>query len=77
MENKAIMNTIQLQGNVTFEQYQMAVNVLEAIGLKVKREEKISNELLASIEQGIAEAEAGKLIPNDEVLAKAEAICKG
>lgn len=34
------MNTIQLGDNTSFEQYQMAVRVLKAIGLKVITNEK-------------------------------------
>ncbi len=45
------MNTIQLEGNVSFEQYQMAVNVLKAIGLKVKRQNIDDTDFLLSDEQ--------------------------
>ncbi len=45
------MNTIQLQGDISFEQYQMAVNVLEAIGLKVKKQKNPQEDFVLSDEQ--------------------------
>ena len=43
------MRTIQFNKNITFEQYQMAVLGLEAIGLEVKKEE-LSAEVIEGIE---------------------------
>ena len=37
------MRHIQFNQNITFEQYQMAVRVLEAIGLEVKKEKELPN----------------------------------
>ena len=65
------MRTIQFSKNITFEQYQMAVRVLEAIGLEVKKEEKLSAEIIQGIEQGWQELREGKGIPSQEVHKKA------
>ena len=34
------MNTIELKGNISIEQYDMAIRVLEALGLKVAKNKK-------------------------------------
>ena len=65
------MRTIQFNKNITFEQYQMAVRVLEAIGLEVKKEEELSAEIIEGIEQGWKELREGKGIPSEEVHKKA------
>ena len=65
------MRTIQFNKNITFEQYQMAVRVLEAIGLEVKKEEEFSAEIIEGIEQGWKELREGKGIPSEEVHKKA------
>ena len=71
MPKITIMRTIQFSKNITFEQYQMAVRVLEAIGLEVKKEEKLSAEIIQGIEQGWQELREGKGIPSEEVHKKA------
>ena len=68
------MRTIQFNKNITFEQYQMAVRVLEAIGLEVKKEE-LSAEIIEGIEQGWKELREGKGIPSEEVHKKARLLC--
>jgi len=64
------MRHIQFNQDITFEQYQMAVRVLEAIGLEVKKEE-LSAEIIEGIEQGWKELREGKGIPSEEVHKKA------
>lgn len=56
------MRTIQFNKNITFEQYQMAVLGLEAIGLEVKKEE-LSAEVIEGIEQEWKELHGGKEYP--------------
>lgn len=68
------MRTIQFNKNITFEQYQMAVLGLEAIGLEVKKE-KLSAEVIEGIEQGWKELHEGKGIPSEEVHKKARLLC--
>ena len=68
------MRTIQFNKNITFEQYQMAVRVLEAIGLEVKKEE-LSAEIIEGIEQGWKELREGEGIPSEEVHKKARLLC--
>ena len=34
------MNTIELKGNISIEQYDMAIRVLEALGLKIAKNKK-------------------------------------
>ena len=67
------MRTIQFNKNITFEQYEMAVLGLEAIGLEVKKEE-LSAEVIEGIEQGWKELHEGKGIPSEEVHKKSETI---
>ncbi len=45
------MHTIELQGDISRAKYEMAVRVLEAIGIKVNRTSKEDFELSASQEQ--------------------------
>ena len=52
----------------------MAVRVLEAIGLEVKKEE-LSAEIIEGIEQGWKELREGKGIPSEEVHKKARLLC--
>lgn len=53
----------------------MAVRVLEAIGLEVKKEEELSAEIIEAIEQGWKELHEGKGIPSEEVHKKARLLC--
>ena len=53
----------------------MAVRVLEAIGLEVKKEEELSTEIIQGIEQGWQELREGKGIPSEEVHKKARLLC--
>ena len=69
------MRHIQFNQDITFEQYQMAVRVLEAIGLEVKKEEELSAEIIQGIEQGWQELREGKGIPSEEVHKKARLLC--
>ena len=64
------MRTIQFNKNITFEQYQMAVCVLEA-----KKEKELSTEIIEGIEQGWQELREGKGIPSEEVHKKARLLC--
>lgn len=64
------MRTIQFNKNITFEQYQMAVRVLEA-----KKEKELSTEIIEGIEQGWQELREGKGIPSEEVHKKARLLC--
>ena len=75
MQKITTMRTIQFNKNITFEQYQMAVRVLEAIGLEVKKEEEPSAEIIEGIEQGWKELREGKGIPSEEVHKKARLLC--
>ena len=75
MQKITTMRTIQFNKNITFEQYQMAVRVLEAIGLEVKKEEELSAEIIEGIEQGWTELHEGKGIPSEEVHKKARLLC--
>ena len=75
MQKITTMRTIQFNKNITFEQYQMAVRVLEAIGLEVKKEEELSAEIIEGIEQGWKELHEGKGIPSEEVHKKARLLC--
>ena len=38
-----MMTTIQIQGNISFEQIQMAIRVLKAMGLRAKVDNKAPN----------------------------------
>ncbi len=81
------MNTIQLQGDISFEQYQMAVNALEAIGLEVEKplckprnivetdEIVLTQEDLVALEQSKKEDEQGLYMASEEVYKKALAVC--
>ena len=53
----------------------MAVRVLEAIGLEVKKEEELSAEIIEGIELGWKELREGKGIPSEEVHKKARLLC--
>ena len=53
----------------------MAVRVLEAIGLEVKKEEELSAEIIEGIEQGWKELREGEGIPSEEVHKKARLFC--
>ena len=75
MQKITTMRTIQFNKNITFEQYQMAVRVLEAIGLEVKKEEELSAEIIEGIELGWKELREGKGIPSEEVHKKARLLC--
>ena len=75
MQKITTMRTIQFNKNITFEQYQMAVRVLEAIGLEVKKEEELSAEIIEGIEQGWKELREGEGIPSEEVHKKARLLC--
>ena len=75
MQKITTMRIIQFNKNITFEQYQMAVRVLEAIGLEVKKEEELSAEIIEGIEQGWKELREGKGIPSEEVHKKARLLC--
>lgn len=66
--------SITLKENVSFEQYQMAIKVLEAIGVKDK-EEVFTEAQKQSIMRGIEQADKGILKPHSEVMKKAKEIC--
>lgn len=66
--------SITLKENVSFEQYQMAIKVLEAIGVKDK-EEVFTETQKQSIMRGIEQADKGILKPHSEVMKKAKEIC--
>lgn len=66
--------SITLKENVSFEQYQMAIKVLEAIGVKDK-EEVFTEAQKKSIMRGIEQADKGILKPHSEVMKKAKEIC--
>ena len=63
------MRHIQFNQDITFEQYQMAVRVLEAIGLDVQKNEiqSLPLEVIQGIEEGWQELREGKGIPSSEV----------
>lgn len=52
------MNTynIQLKNNTSFEQYQMAVRVLEAIGVEIEENNKIDDDFFYELSQEDLEA---------------------
>lgn len=74
------MNTynIQLKNNTSFEQYQMAVRVLEAIGVEIEENNKIeddfyyelSQEDLENIAIGREQIKNGLFLTNEEVFEK-------
>lgn len=65
---------IELKDNISIEQYQMAIRVLEAMGVKDKEIELTEKQKL-SIQRGIEQANKGSLIPHSEVMNKAKEIC--
>ncbi|WP_460485669.1 hypothetical protein [Capnocytophaga sp. HP1101] len=71
------MRNIQFNQELTTEQYQMAVRVLEAIGLDVQKNEALSLPLqvIEGIEQGWQELREGRGIPSAEVHKKARLLC--
>lgn len=71
------MNThsIQFKNSISFEQYQMAVRVLKAIGLEVKNEDGLTEKQKESILKGIKEAENGEVKSYLEVRDRARKIC--
>ena len=71
------MRHIQFNQDITFEQYQMAVRVLEAIGLDVQKNEiqSLPLEVIQGIEEGWQELREGKGIPSSEVHQKARLLC--
>ena len=71
------MRHIQFNQDITFEQYQMAVRVLEAIGLDVQKNEiqSLPLEVIKGIEEGLLELREGKGIPSSEVHQKARLLC--
>ncbi|GIM55524.1 hypothetical protein CAPN005_21710 [Capnocytophaga cynodegmi] len=77
MQKIKVMNTysIQFKNNISFEQYQMAIRVLEAIGLEVEKEIKLTEKQKESILRGIEQADKGLLKPHSEVMKKAREIC--
>ncbi len=71
------MNTIELQDNISYEQYQMAIDVLNAIGVKVKTSEKeqLPNFVVEGIKKGIQEIHDGKGISSEELHKQALELC--
>ncbi|CEN36723.1 hypothetical protein [Capnocytophaga cynodegmi] len=69
------MNTIRLQNDISAEQYQMAVRVLEAIGLKVQKDTELTETQKESILRGIAQAKNGQTKSHLEVREEARKIC--
>ncbi|MBS9774520.1 MAG: hypothetical protein KGV59_05115 [Tenacibaculum sp.] len=79
------MNTIELQGDISQEQYQMAVRVLKAINIKVKEDNpftsvssivpELTEEDIKALEQSKKEDEQGLHIASSEVHKKALEIC--
>jgi hypothetical protein len=76
---KKNMKSIQFNQEITFEQYQMAVRVLEAIGLEVQKNEMptLPLEVIEGIEQGWQELREGKGIASADVHKKARILCTG
>ena len=73
------MRHIQFNQDITFEQYQMAVRVLEAIGLDVQKNEiqSLPLEVIQGIEEGWQELREGKGIASADVHKKARILCAG
>ncbi len=77
------MNTIRLQGDISFEQYQMAVSALENIGLEVEKPQDmletdgivLTQEDLVVLEQAKKEAEKRLYMTSEKVYKKALAVC--
>ncbi len=71
------MNSIQLQDNISHEQYQMAVDVLNAIGVKVKvsKNDPLPQFVINGIKQGLQEIKEGKGIPSAAVHKNAMELC--
>ncbi len=61
------MYTIQLQKDTSFEQYQMAIRLLEAIDIKIAKKERVPEYVLHEIEKGLEDAENGNVIASDLV----------
>ncbi len=75
------MNVVQLHGNIPFEKYQMAVELLRVIGLEVQTEEITEKEelpmnVIQGIEKGKKDIEQGRVIRSEDVRKKAQAICE-
>lgn len=66
------MNTIQLQNDISLEQYQMAVRVLEAIGIevsdKIDKKVYLSQEEKEELQKGIDDIETGKTYTHKQVM---------
>ncbi len=77
MQKTEVMNThtIQFKKALSFEQYQMAVRVLEAIGLEVYDETRLTEKQKENILRGIKQAEKGETKSYLEVREKARKIC--
>lgn len=71
------MNThsIHFKTNISFEQYQMAVRVLEAIGLEIENQNELTENQKERILRGIKEAENGETKSYLQVREKARKIC--
>ncbi|QOR73562.1 hypothetical protein SAMN05443429_103149 [Cruoricaptor ignavus] len=67
-------STIKLVGEVSPEKYEMAVRVLEAIGLPVEYD-GLSDYEIEGIEEGLRQMEEGKTVPSSEVHRMAELLC--
>lgn len=65
---------ITLKENISFEEYQMAIKVLEAMGVKEK-EDDFTEAQKESIMRGIEQAEKGLFKSHSEVMEKAKKIC--
>lgn len=71
------MNSIHLQDNISIEQYKMAIDVLNAIGIKVKvsKKETLPPFVVEGIKKGIQEIDKNEGIPSAEVHKKAMQLC--
>lgn len=54
------MDTIRLQNEISVEQYQMAIRVLEAIGLKIQKNTEFTETQKESILRGTTQAKNGQ-----------------
>ncbi len=71
------MDTIQLKTEMTFEQYQMAINLLKSIGLEVdtKYSVLVSENELKAIERGREQIKKGEFTSSHDVRKKALELC--
>lgn len=75
MEMSYTTNIIELKEKISFEQYQTAVRLLNAVGIEVKNKNHFTENQIKSIKLGIKQAENGMLSPHEETMEKMKRLC--